>query len=174
MNMARKPNRMYRQIRGQANTRREYMGGVPASRITQFDLGHRKGEFSISVSLIAKEQCRVRHTALEAARIAANRFMQKRAGNLGFHLKIRIHPHNVLRENKQATGAGADRVSQGMRKAFGKPVSTAARICTGQKLISIRTTKPHFLTAKSALKRAAMKLPTPCTIELDYGEVEET
>jgi large subunit ribosomal protein L10e len=29
---------MYREIRGQAYTRREYMGGVPANRITQFDL----------------------------------------------------------------------------------------------------------------------------------------
>ncbi|UCH89784.1 MAG: 50S ribosomal protein L16 [Thermoplasmata archaeon] len=172
--MSRKPNCMYREIRGQANTRREYMGGVPASRITQFDLGHKKGEFSIMVSLIAKEQCQIRHTALESARIAANRHMTKKAGTLGFHLKIRIHPHVVLRENKQATGAGADRVSQGMRKSFGKAVGTAARIKPGQKLISIRTTKPHYLTAKNALRRASMKLPTPCTVVLDYGEVEET
>ena len=171
--MSRKPNCMYREIRGQANTRREYMGGVPASRITQFDLGNKGGEFSLMVSLVAKEQCQIRHTALEAARIAANRHMSKKAGNLGFHLKIRVHPHNVLRENKQATGAGADRVSQGMRKAFGKAVGTAARIQPGQKLISIRTTKPQFINAKAALRRASMKLPTPCSVVLDYGEVEE-
>ena len=164
---------MYRQIRGQANTRREYMGGVPASRITQFDVGNRSGEFSIMVSLIAKEPCQIRHTALESARIAANRHMSKRAGSLGFHLKIRIHPHIVLRENKQATGAGADRVSQGMRLSFGKNVGTAARVQEGQKLISIRTTKPHYLSAKKALRRASMKLPTPCRVELDYGDVEE-
>jgi large subunit ribosomal protein L10e len=155
---------MYREIRGQANTRREYMGGVPASRITQFDLGNKAGEFPIKVTLIAKEQCQIRHTALESARIAANRFMTKKAGSLGFHLKIRVHPHNVLRENKQATGAGADRVSQGMRSAFGKPVGTAARVSSGQKIISIRTSKPQFLNAKDALRRASMKLPTPCTI----------
>jgi large subunit ribosomal protein L10e len=164
---------MYREIRGQAYTRKEYMGGIPASRITQFDLGNKKGEFSIMISLVAKEGCQIRHTALEAARIAANRQMIKKAGNLGYHLKIRIHPLNVLRENKQATGAGADRVSQGMRKSFGKAVGTAARIQPGQKLISIRTSKPHYLTAKAALRRASMKLPTPCTIELDYGEIEE-
>jgi large subunit ribosomal protein L10e len=164
---------MYRQIRGQANTRREYMGGVPASRITQYDLGNRRGEFSVMVSLVAKEPCQIRHTALESARIAANRLMSKKAGSLGFHLKIRIHPHIVLRENKQATGAGADRVSQGMRRAFGKNVGRAARVQEGQKLISIRTSKPHYLTAKNALRRASMKLPTPCTIVLDYGDVEE-
>jgi large subunit ribosomal protein L10e len=173
MIMSRKPNCMYREIRGQANTRRDYMGGVPASRITQFDIGNRGGEFSVMVSLIAKEQCQIRHTALESARIAANRLMSKKAGTLGYHLKIRIHPHNVLRENKQATGAGADRVSQGMRSSFGKAVSTAARVKSGQKLISIRTTKPHYLTAKAALRRASMKLPTSCYIELDYGEIEE-
>jgi large subunit ribosomal protein L10e len=172
--MSRKPNSMYREIRGFANTRREYMGGVPASRITQFDLGNKNGDFPIMVTLIAKEQCQIRHTALESARIAANRHMSKKAGSLGFHLKIRIHPHNVLRENKQATGAGADRVSQGMRKSFGKPVSSAARIKSGQKLISIRTTKPHYTTAKDALRRASMKIPTGCTIVLDYGEVEES
>jgi large subunit ribosomal protein L10e len=164
---------MYREIRGQANTRREYMGGVPASRITQFDLGNRRGEFSVMVSLVAKEPCQIRHTALESARIAANRLMQKKAGSLGFHLKVRIHPHIVLRENKQATGAGADRVSQGMRRSFGKNVGTAARVQEGQKLFSIRTSKPHYLTAKNALRRASMKLPTPCTIVLDYGDVEE-
>jgi large subunit ribosomal protein L10e len=150
------------------------MGGVPASRITQFDLGNKGGEFPIKVTLIAKEQCQIRHTALESARIAANRFMTKKAGSLGFHLKIRVHPHNVLRENKQATGAGADRVSQGMRSAFGKPVGTAARVSSGQKIISIRTSKPQFLNAKDALRRASMKLPTPCTIVLDEGEVEES
>jgi len=32
--MSRKPGSMYREIKGQAYCRREYMGGVPASRIT--------------------------------------------------------------------------------------------------------------------------------------------
>jgi large subunit ribosomal protein L10e len=104
------------------------MGGVPASRITQYDLGNINGEFPIVMTLIAQEACQIRHIALEAARISANRHMVKSAGSLGFHLKIRIHPTIVLRENKQATGAGADRVSMGMRKSFGKAVGTAARV----------------------------------------------
>jgi len=168
--MARKPNSMYREIRGQPYARREYMGGVPASRITQFDLGNINGEFPIVITLIAQEACQIRHIALEAARIAANRQMVKKAGSLGFHLKIRIHPTIVLRENKQATGAGADRVSMGMRKSFGKAVGTAARVKSGQPLITIRTNRNHFTTAKSALRRAGMKLPTPCSIRVDEGE----
>lgn len=160
---------MYRQIRGQAYTRREYMGGVPATRITQFDLGNVKGDFPLVVTLKGEEACQIRHNALEAARIAAVRHLNKKAGSVNYHLKIRIYPYVVLRENKQATGAGADRVSDGMRKAFGKAIGTAARVSVGQSLMSVRTTKAHFLAAKEALKRASMKLPTPCRIVVEQG-----
>ena len=168
--MARKPAKMYRESRSQAFTRREYMSGVPLNRIQQYDMGNLRGEFPVKVSLVAKENCQIRHLALEAARIAANRFMVKRAGTLGYHLKVRIYPHIVLRENKQATGAGADRVSQGMRKSYGKAVGTAARVRRNQNLITISTNKAFFLTAKDALRRASMKLPTPCSIHINKGE----
>jgi len=167
--MVRKPSSMYRQIKGPAYTRRKYMGGVPASRITQFDLGNRAGEFAVELSLVAKEKCHIRHTALEAARITANRTIVKKAGPMGYHMKVRVIPHHVLRENKQATGAGADRVSQGMRKAFGKLVGTAARVNHGQKVITIRTSKGNFIQAKNALRKAGMKLPTPTSIVIDLG-----
>jgi large subunit ribosomal protein L10e len=136
---------MYREIRGQAYTRREYMGGVPANRITQYDLGNPKGNFPLMITLKSREACQIRHNALEAARIAAVRHLNKKAGTVNYHLKIRIYPYIVLRENKQATGAGADRVSDGMRKAFGKAVGTAARVDVGQSLISVATTKAHFI-----------------------------
>jgi len=161
---------MYRESRSQAYTRREYMSGVPLSRITQFDMGNLRGDFPIKLSLVAKENCQIRHVALESARIAANRFMAKKAGSLGYHLKILLFPHIVLRENKQATGAGADRVSQGMRAAFGKAVGTAARVDKNQNVISIWTSKAFYLNAKEALRRASMKLPTPCFIVIDKGE----
>ena len=47
--MARKPAKMYRQVKGQAYTRREYTGGVPNNRILRYHMGNRKaaeaGEF---------------------------------------------------------------------------------------------------------------------------------
>ena len=52
--MSRKPGRMYRQIRGQAYTRREYMGGVPAPRINTFDLGTINGDFPVVLNLRIK------------------------------------------------------------------------------------------------------------------------
>ncbi|HHH78345.1 MAG TPA: 50S ribosomal protein L16 [Thermoplasmatales archaeon] len=165
--MSRKPARMYREIRGRPTTRKEYMGGIPGSRITQFNLGNQNGDFPVSISVIVEEQCQILHRALEAARIAANRYITKKAGRMNYFMKIRIYPHVVVRENKQATGAGADRVSQGMRKAYGKPVGTAARVRPGQKIITISTTEDHVGDAKVALKRAIAKLPTPCMIEVE-------
>ena len=168
--MARKPARMYREIRGQANTRKEYMGGVPACRIIQYDMGDANGEFPIQVSLKAKEPCQIRHTSMEAARIAANRLLSRRVGTVNYYLKIRIYPHHVLRENKLATGAGADRVSSGMRHSFGKNVGTAARVSSGQIIMTVWTKPSEFNLAKEALWRASMKLTTPCSIEVEKGE----
>lgn len=165
--MTKKPARMYRNIRGRPSTRREYMGGVPASRITQFDLGNTNMDFPVSLSLVIEEQCNILHRALEAARVAANRYITKNAGRLNYHLKIRVYPHVVLRENKQATGAGADRVSQGMRSAYGKAVGTAARVHAGQRIMTIRTTEDNMEHARVALKRAVAKIPSPCRIECD-------
>lgn len=168
--MSRKPNSMYRFITQMAYTRREYIGGVPGSRITQFDMGDKTTDFPVKVSLVAVEQCQVRHTALEAARIAANRVLIKYTGALGYHLKIRPYPHHVLRENKQASGAGADRVSQGMRHSFGKPIGTAARVYPGQVILTIGVKPEHFLRAKEACRKATMKLPTPTRVVIEQGE----
>jgi large subunit ribosomal protein L10e len=162
--MVRKPGRMYTQIKGAAYTRREFMGGVPANRIVQYDIGNPKGDFPVVMTLVVDESCQIRHSALEAARIAANKHIQKFAGSLGYHLKIRVYPHHVIRENKMATGAGADRVSSGMRRAFGKAVGTAARVKRGQKVMTLRTNTMHFEAAKEALAKGGYKLPTPTRI----------
>lgn len=163
--MARKPNSMYRQIKGPNNTRREYMGGIPNPRITQYVLGMKDPRnFTKGLTLVVKENVQIRHNALEAARIAANKYIQSKTGAKGYHLRIRIFPHHILRENKQATGAGADRISQGMRSAFGKNVSTAARVKSGQKVISIYYDDPHTESAKMALWKAGQKLPSPISI----------
>lgn len=161
---------MYRQVKSQSYTRREYMGGVPNSRISQFEMGNNKIDFPVEMNLIADNPCQIKHTALEAARIAANRYIQKRAGSLGYFLKIRTFPHEVLRENKMASGAGADRISSGMRAAFGKAVGTAARVKGGQILFTLRVNRAHFFEAKRALWKAGLKMPTTCRIEVVRGE----
>ena len=157
-------------FRGQtkAYTRREYIGGVPTSRITQFDVGAPGAKFDSEVvlTLSADEKCLIRHNALESARITANRHIMTAAGRAGYHLKIRVYPHQVLRHNKAAPGAGADRVSQGMRLSFGKSVGVAANVKAGQKIITLRTSREFLDAAKDALRKSSHKLPTPCHIEV--------
>jgi len=153
-----------------AYTRKEYIRKIPGSRIVQYDMGNLSEDFPVKVSLAVKDPAHIRHNALEAARIASNRFMQRRAGRMGYHLKIRVYPHHIVRENPMATGAGADRVQNGMRKAFGKSVSTEAIVKKNQRVLSIDTTKKNFLDAKEALRRAGMKLPVSCKIVVDKGE----
>jgi large subunit ribosomal protein L10e len=168
--MARKPGRMYKKITQRSYTRREYMGGVPGSKLVTFDMGNLKDEFPIQLTLVAKEECQIRHSALESARIAANRLLIDAAGITNYHLKIRVYPHEVLRENKQATGAGADRVSQGMRLAFGKAIGTAARVRRGQEIMSVYTNTANFKNAKRSLVSAGYKLPTPISLVVEKGQ----
>jgi large subunit ribosomal protein L10e len=168
--MTRKPARMYRSIEGQVYTRQEYMGGIPQCRITQFDTGNLRTVFPLSLSLSCEEAAQVRDTALEAARISAVRVMEKTATNQ-FHLKVRRYPHQILREHKMAMGAGADRISDGMRGAFGKPVSHAVRAQIGMELLTISTTDDHLADAKEALRKASHKLPTPTRLIIRHRPV---
>ncbi len=153
-----------------AYTKRKYMGGVPGNKIVHHDMGNLKAEFPVKLSLEAGEACQIRDGALEAGRITANRLLVKMLGVQNFHMKLRVHPFQVIRENKQATGAGADRVSQGMRQAFGKAVGITAKVRKGQKIFTISTEKEGFLTAKDALRRCGMKLSTPVKIVVDEGQ----
>lgn len=168
--MSRKPARMYKKITQRSYTRREYMGGVPGSKIVTFDLGNLKDVFPVEITLHAKEECQIRHSALESARIAANRILMGSLGINNYHLKIRVYPHEVLRENKQATGAGADRVSQGMRLAFGKAIGTAARVRADQNIMTVSVNPENFKAAKESLVSAGYKLPTPIRLSVDKGK----
>tara|TARA_B110000444_G_scaffold259360_2_gene302884 strand:- start:25369 stop:25953 length:585 start_codon:yes stop_codon:yes gene_type:complete len=171
--MARKPASMYRRLKGPAFTRRKYIGGVPNNRIQSFHAGNRvaaeTGQFKVIMELRADNSCQIRHTALEAARVISNSTIRKIAGTEGYALRVHTFPHHILRENKQATGAGADRVSQGMRCAFGKNVGTAARVKRGQRVMSLQINPEHYTVARDALRKASMKFPTPCTVRLIQG-----
>ena len=158
--MTRKPARMYREIEGQVYTRREYMGGVPQCRIAQFDVGNLKESFPLSLTLHVEEAAQVRDIALEAARVSAVRVLEAQAPNQ-YHLKVRRFPHQILREHKMATGAGADRISDGMRRAFGKAVGHAVRAQIGAPLLTVYTTGANLGAAKEALRKASHKLPVP-------------
>lgn len=168
--MARRPARCYTKIAGPPYTRKKYIRSIPVSKITSFEAGNKTGTFPVSVSLYSKEACQVRHVALDAVRMMTNRYMGKKAGAENYHLIIRIYPHHILRENKMMAFAGADRLQDGMRRSFGKPMDLAARIRANQALVTIHTFPQHVDSAYRALKMGGDKLPTPFSLKIDVGE----
>lgn len=147
-----------------AYTRRKYMGGIPGSKIVKFTMGNTSKEFTHRVELINIKDVAIRHNALEAGRIAANRIMEKHVGRDNFMLKIVPYPHQIIREHKRVNVAQADRFQEGMKKAYGKPTFVAARIKSKQPIIIAEVDKNNIQHAKTALKRASAKFPSPCRI----------
>jgi large subunit ribosomal protein L10e len=142
--------------------RRSYVKGVPALKIHRFEAGEKDKKFSKTLYLVARKEVQIRHNALEAARVLATKTLAKHAGEGNYFFKVLIYPHHVLRENPLATGAGADRFQTGMRKSFGRPISSAARVREKQKILEARVDNEN--AGKRALKAASSKLPTPCLI----------
>jgi len=156
----------YRTVKGQSYTRKEYVRGSPAPKITKFTMGDTKSKFAYQASLIAQEEAQIRHNALEAARVASNRVLMDKLGN-SYLLRVVPFPHAILRENKMIFGAHADRLQDGMRRAFGKPVGTAARVKPNQTIIEIGVNQDGIEVAKEALKRGQDKLPITCRIIIE-------
>ena len=160
--MGRRPARCYRVIKNKPYPKSRFCRGVPDAKIRIYDAGMKKlrvNSFPCAVHLVSFEKMNVSSEALEAGRVAANKYMVKNSGKETFHLRIRVHPFHVLRINKMLSCAGADRLQQGMRGAFGKPQGVASRISIGQVMLSIRTKDVHATKAVEAFRRAKFKFP---------------
>jgi len=138
-----------------------YITGVPQSKIVHFDMGNPAGEYDTKAEMVYDMTIQITHNALEASRIIIQKKLEKEVGLANYYFKVNVFPHHVMRNNITATGAGADRVSQGMRKAFGKPIGRAARIKKGQSILSIKfnASDQRIKQVKNALRLAANKLP---------------
>lgn len=156
----------YREVKGQAYTRKEYAKSRPPSKITKFTMGDTTTVFPVEAKLVSMENAQIRHNALEAARIASNRLLSTKLGN-NYLLRILPFPHTILRENKMIFGAHADRLQDGMRRAFGKPIGVAARVKTHQPIIVVGVEEDSVDVAKQALNRGKAKLPMPCRIVIE-------
>jgi len=148
----------YRRGNGQPYTRKEYIKGKPQIKIAKFQ-GGKPADYDFLVQLMLNEKLQIRHMAIESARLAANKTLEKTTGETGYFSRLRIYPHILLRENKMIATAGADRLQEGMRRAWGKAVSLAARVKAGQVIMEMEVNKEHLEAAKKALKGACVKLP---------------
>jgi large subunit ribosomal protein L10e len=170
MHMALRPAKCYRKLerpytrRSNRKPKKGYVKGVPDKKIHRFEMGDPKKAYRLKAYIVSERGVQIRHNALEAARIACNKYLVTEIGKENFFMKVLIFPHHVMRENALATGAGADRFSEGMRRAFGKPIGLAARVKPNQRIFEIRLDSGKEHIAKEALRRAVMKFPTPCRI----------
>jgi len=162
----------YRAVKGQSYTRKEFVKGFPPPKINKFTMGDTKAKFEYEARLIALEKAQIRHNALEAARIATNRVLMDKLVN-NYLMRVLPYPHTILRENKMIFGAHADRLQDGMRRSFGKPIGTAARVKPNQTIIIVNVNTDGVETAKEALKRGSVKLPIPCRITIEKMQTEE-
>ncbi|HTY74436.1 MAG TPA: 50S ribosomal protein L16 [Candidatus Nanoarchaeia archaeon] len=159
----------YGPVKGQAFTRREYVKGFPPPKIVKFTMGDTKGKWDYEARLISNQRKQIRHSALEATRVATNRVLMDKLIN-DYYMQVLPFPHVILRENKMIFGAHADRLQQGMRRSFGRTIGTAARIEPGQTLIIVRVKAAAMETAKESLKRGLAKLPLTCRIVIEKLE----
>ena len=148
-------------------TRKEYIGGIPGSKIVRFTMGNTKEDFEYVVRLVNLKEAQMRHNALEAARVAANRVLEAVLGRKSYKLKIVPYPHQVLREHKRINVAQADRFQEGMKKAYGKPVGVAARVGRRDTVLYVEVDDEGIEAAEEALNRAGHKLPTPFRIFIE-------
>lgn len=165
-NAYRRIERAYTRISRYRN--KAFVRARPHMVIVKFDTGdtaRQLNTYNYTLDLVSTTDIQIRHNSLESARIAGNRILEKSIGKSAYHLKIKTYPHHILRENALASGAGADRTSQGMSASFGKPIGNAAQIRKGQSVIKVGVdSKNHVSIAKTALKKASCKFP--CTFRI--------
>jgi len=151
--MGRRPFRCYRYQKNKPYIKSRYCRGVPDSKIQIYDVGAKRAavdQFPFVAHLVCDEKQQISSEALEACRVAINKYLTKTVGKEGYHIRVRVHPYHVIRANKMLSCAGADRLSSGMRHSYGKPIGVAARVDIGQILISVRAkdaSEPHVIEA---------------------------
>lgn len=148
-------------------SKKAYVKAVPVNKIVKYVMGDTQAEYKFTVSLHSERDIQLRHNSLESARKSANKLLETKIGKTGYFYRVRLYPHHVLRNNPLATGAGADRMSTGMARSFGKAVGLAARVKKGQAIMEVMCNAKDLPVARLALKRAQYKLPCTCRIVVE-------
>jgi len=154
--------------------KRSYIKAVPANRIVKYNLGNMKdflaGKHTYVVKMVSQEKVMMRDNALEACRTLVNKTLDKEAPG-DYYFIIKVFPHHILRENKTAAGAGADRLSSGMKHSFGVTSGRAAILKPGKEIFFISCANEK---AAQAAKRALGKVKpkVPCRNRIVFEKVK--
>ncbi|MEK6958817.1 MAG: 50S ribosomal protein L16 [archaeon] len=161
----RKPKRAFSRL-ASARPERNYIGASPQLKIRQFNMGNPLLKYDTVADVVVKDSLDIRDNALESVRSTVNRKLVKDLGKDFYFMKVRVFPSQIMRENKQAQGAGADRVSQGMTQAYGIPIGRSARVKKGQAIFSVLCFEYQKEKVKTALSRARAKVS--CQIDIVF------
>ncbi len=148
-----------------AYTSKKYAPGAPNPKVARFTTGKSRPDYDVKLSLVSEGRVQIRSNALEAARVAASKKVAILTEEQ-FCLRVVTYPFSILRENKMIATAGADRLQEGMRKAFGKPIGMAARVGIGSVILELSVMKENLDKAKLAMWAAGTKLPMKTHTEI--------
>lgn len=153
--------------------KKAFVKSRPGKKIVKYDMGDLKGgfeQFPIHLQLITKDDAQIRTNALEASRTTGLKRLEAKLGRTGFYFRIRAVPHQMIRENPLAAGAGADRLSTGMKHSFGKIIGTACQVNAGKNLMDLYLPEGNELHGREVLKLLAKKLPVRTRIDVTYSK----
>lgn len=134
-----------------------YVRSIPVSKVVRYTMGNPSRTYEHALHLLSKADLQIRHNAIESARVVCSRVLEQNLPKGGYLFQIRIYPHHILRENPLAAGAGADRMSTGMQRSFGKCIGVAAQVHKGKEIFTVKVDKQYLETARRALKAAGHK-----------------
>jgi large subunit ribosomal protein L10e len=154
----------YREQKGMFYNKK-FAPGAPNPKVARFTTGKSRSDYDYLFKLVSDGRVQIRHNALEAARVAASKKVAL-LGEENFFLVVKTYPHLVLRENKMIATAGADRLQEGMRKAFGKPIGLAARVGIGDAVLELSLKAENLEMGKKAMWAAGTKLPMKTHTEI--------
>ena len=148
-----------------AYTSKKYAPGAPNPKVARFTTGKNRPDYDLRLKLVSDGRVQIRSNAREAARVAASKKVAILTEEQ-FCLRVVTYPFSILRENKMIATAGADRLQEGMRKAFGKPIGMAARVGIGSVILELSVMKENLDKAKLAMWAAGTKLPMKTHTEI--------
>lgn len=142
---------------------KSYIKVIPHNKIVKYNMGnlqaYYQGKYKNELRLISTEKVLIRDNALEACRQLLNKNLDKIFPGK-YYFEVRVYPHHILRNNKTAAGAGADRLSTGMSHSFGVVEGRGAIVKPGKDifLVSVEA-ESDVKSARKALEMVKAKIP---------------
>ena len=152
-----------------------FIKAVPFTKIVKFEMGDRKsfdqGKHPYVVRLVTEEKIQIRDNSLESCRMFINKSLDTQAPGM-YYFKVKVFPHHILRENKTAAGAGADRLSSGMKHSFGVTIGRAAIVNANEDIFFVSCSNEKAArSARDCLEKIKSKVP--CKSRIIFQKMQE-